>query len=125
MIQEYDCNYSKFDLQRQVSTYPHYLEVITLEDGTVEYAHPSHQQKLIKLACDSIGCNRDTLQWLCPEEYYFNFDTWLCKMSRCVSVWTKFYLAPDGLNDAQRNTLELLISAGAFEGTLSDNIYNK
>lgn len=125
MIQEYDCNYSKFDLQRHISTYPHYLEVIILEDGTVEYAHPSHQQKLIKLACDSIGCNRDTLQWLCPEEYYFDFDTWLCKMSKCVSVWTKFYLAPDGLNDAQRNTLELLISAGAFEGTLSDNICNK
>lgn len=43
--------YCAFDLEKHKQTYVQYLEVVILEDGTVEYAVPSHQEKLIALAC--------------------------------------------------------------------------
>ena len=39
--------YCAFDLEKHKQTYVQYLEVVILEDGTVEYAVPSHQEKLI------------------------------------------------------------------------------
>ena len=41
--------YCAFDLEKHKQTYVQYLEVVILEDGTVEYAVPSHQEKLIAL----------------------------------------------------------------------------
>ena len=41
--------YCAFDLEQHKQTYVQYLEVVILEDGTVEYAVPSHQEKLIAL----------------------------------------------------------------------------
>ncbi len=42
--------YCAFDLEQHKQTYVQYLEVVILEDGTVEYAVPSHQEKLIALS---------------------------------------------------------------------------
>lgn len=47
--------YCAFDLEKHKQTYVQYLEVVILEDGTVEYAVPSHQEKLIALACMKKG----------------------------------------------------------------------
>ena len=41
--------YCAFDLEKHKQTYVQYLEVVILEDGTVEYAVPSHQEKLIEI----------------------------------------------------------------------------
>ena len=44
--------YSKFDVDKHKDTFDSYLEVMILEDGSIEYAVPSHQEKAIKLACE-------------------------------------------------------------------------
>lgn len=53
--------YCAFDLEKHKQTYVQYLEVVILEDGTVEYAVPSHQEKLIALACQKKGVSRQEL----------------------------------------------------------------
>ena len=64
--------YCAFDLEKHKQTYVQYLEVVILEDGTVEYAVPSHQEKLIALACQKKGVSRQELNDLCPREYYYD-----------------------------------------------------
>lgn len=50
--------YCKFDLQKHKSHFINYLEVIVKPDGEVVYAVPSHQEKLIELACLKLRVNR-------------------------------------------------------------------
>lgn len=50
MEEEYNL-YSKFDIQKHKENYINYLEVLILENGEVEYAVPSHQDKAVALAC--------------------------------------------------------------------------
>ena len=101
---EYDCNYSKFDIKQHKAKYVHYLEVIIREDGTIEYAHPCHQEKLIEIACQRLGLTREELCAMCPPEYYGDFTVWLCRMSGAVSVWEDFIIY-DSLNNLQRLAL--------------------
>ena len=49
MENEYDI-YRPFDAEKHKAKYSNYLEVLILEDGTVVYAIPSHQEKAIALA---------------------------------------------------------------------------
>ena len=79
--------YCAFDLEKHKQTYVQYLEVVILEDGTVEYAVPSHQEKLIALACQKRGVTRQELNDLCPREYYYDFLTWLCMQANAVADW--------------------------------------
>ena len=49
MSSEYSI-YSPFDPDKHKETYKNYLEVLSLEDGSVVYAIPSHQENAIALA---------------------------------------------------------------------------
>lgn len=74
MSKEYDI-YSDFDLEQHKKKYVDYLEVLILEDGTVVYAVPSHQEKAIAVACAKLGVCRKELMDMCPPEYYADFMT--------------------------------------------------
>ena len=84
--------YCAFDLEKHKQTYVQYLEVVILEDGTVEYAVPSHQEKLIALACQKKGVSRQELNNLC-----------------------RYGL---GINRKQIGTLRKLKMAGVYGGTI-------
>ena len=104
--------YSEFDLEQHKKTFRNYLEVIIHPDGTVHYAIPSHQEYLIKYACREQACSRETLYNSCPKEYYFDVSTWLCKITKCVSVWSggiQHYGAYEDLTDSQKATIKLLV----------------
>lgn len=45
----YDLMTSKFDVDEHIKNYPFYTEVIIFPDGHVEYAIPSHQEKLCQV----------------------------------------------------------------------------
>lgn len=95
------------------------FEGIIQADGTVLYAHPSHQELLIKLAMEKEHCSRDELFGMCPPEYHYDFLSWLCIQSgNCISVWRNFYLGPI-LSSAQRNALKKLKIAGIYRGKLT------
>ena len=105
-----------FDIERHKQTFHNYLEVVIREDGTVEYAIPSHSETMLSLIMRKRGVSRDEAQKLCPPEYYFDFATWLCMESGCVSVWSDFCIGKP--NDAQYAKLVELRDARLYRGII-------
>ena len=101
--------YCAFDLEKHKQTYVQYLEVVILEDGTVEYAVPSHQEKLIALACQKKGVSRQELN---------DFLTWLCMQANAVAVWNNDCCYGLSINRKQIGTLRRLKKAGVYGGTI-------
>lgn len=106
-----------FDIERHKQTFINYLEVIILNDGTIEYATPSHQEKLISIACSKLSVSRDRLNDLCPKEYYFSFMNWLCMVSECIAVWNTCAIGE--LNEKQKEALKRLKKEGLYNGQLN------
>lgn len=109
--------YSEFDLSKHKETFVNYLEVMILEDGTVVYAVPSHQEKAIEIACDKLGICRQELMDMCPREYYADFMTWLCMVGNVVAVWNNTCVATSP-NRKQVAALKRLKLAGVYRGAL-------
>lgn len=105
-----------FDIETHKAAFVHYLEVVIREDGTVEYAVPSHQEKLIGIAMEKLGVTRGQLYDMCPREYMFDVMRWLCEITNCVAVWTDFYIGV--LNETQRCVLLTLKFHRLYEGEL-------
>lgn len=119
MKTEYDLN-SKFDIEQHKKKYVNYLEVIIFPDGHIEYAVPSHQEKLIAVCREKLRVSRDELNDRCPEEYYCDFITWLCNISECVSVWNDFIIKSDciPMTSQQIRSLNQLKEAGLYGGNV-------
>jgi len=111
--------YSEFDLEQHKKHYPHYLEVIIGPDGNVMYAVPSHQYKLMDIACRKFGVDRKKLDEMCPREYWCDYMRWLCSITDCIAVWERgiqYY----SVNHKQMATLRRLKMAGVYTGLLPD-----
>ena len=106
----------KFNLETHKEAFVNYLEVVIREDGTVEYAVPSHQEKLISIAIKKLGVTRKQLYDMCPREYMFDVTKWLCKITNCVSVWNEFYIGEP--NEMQRWVLQNLKYHGIYGGEI-------
>ena len=102
--------HSDFDIQQHKAHYVNYLEVVIFPDGHIEYAVPSHQEKLIQVCQDKLGVTRYEFENMCPLEYRLDYLTWLCTISGCVSVWDRYIVTSDHipLTQEQRDTIELL-----------------
>lgn len=103
-----------FDIEQHKKTYINYLEVVIFPDGHIEYAVPSHQEKLIDVCMKKLGISRFVLERMCPPEYYMDFQVWLCNMSGCVSVWDRYIVKSDTtpLTKEQEDTIKLLKKEG-------------
>ena len=117
MKEKYDL-YCKFDIEKHKQTYIHYLEVVLFPDGHIEYAVPSHQEKLIQIACDKLEVSRETLFSMCPNDYFFDVLVWLCNITGCVSIWTNGITKSDKvpLTLEQEQMLFTLKDNGLLEG---------
>lgn len=82
--------YSDFNIEQHKKKFINYLEVVIDENGKIMYAVPSHQEKLIRLACEKLKVTREELNTMCPEECYFDFVKWLCKVSGACAAWNLF-----------------------------------
>lgn len=109
--------YSDFDIDQHKKTFIHYLEVVIDENGKIMYAVPSHQEMLIKLACEKLNVIREELNAMRPQEYYFDLMTWLCKISGACAVWEKF-IQRDKLTEHQIRALEILKENGLYLGEI-------
>lgn len=107
-----------FNIETHKKTFINYLEVVIMEDGTIVYATPSHQEKLIALATQKLKVSREQLNDLCPIKYYFDFMNWLCQISGCVSLWNTHMVGK--ANEQQRKAIEQLIKEGLYHGQLAD-----
>ena len=65
--------HSPFNIETHKKTFINYLEVVILENGIIEYAIPSHQEKLISICCKQLNIDRNELAKMCPQEYYFHY----------------------------------------------------
>lgn len=105
--------HSSFDAEVHAKHFINYLEVIILPDGTVEYAVPSHEKKLMDVA-------NLTPKMLSKEQlsdiWCGGTIEWLCKYTGCISVWNDYYIGH--ANNAQRRTLLHLKSMGLYTGKL-------
>ena len=121
-MEEYSI-YCEFDPKKHKEKFVHYLEVIIEEDGHVMYAIPSHQEKMIELACKKYGITRDELNARCPKEYYFDFIKWLPMQTGAIAVWEDGYIGYD-VSRKQAAKLKQLKLYGLYAGNLprcSDN----
>lgn len=109
--------YSDFNIEQHKKTFIHYLEVVIDENGRIMYAVPSHQEMLIKLACEKLNVTREELNAICPQEYYFDLMKWLCKISGACAVWEKFIQA-DKPTEQQVKTLQMLKDSGLYLGEI-------
>ena len=117
--------HSPFNMEIHKKTFVHYLEVVILEDGTIEYAVPSHSKKLEKMVCKKYGFEwkYDYLGSIELCEYYrkelmFKVDwlDWLLAESGCISVWTDRYIGNP--NEKQLAKLKELKDYGLYEGEI-------
>lgn len=109
--------YSKFDVDKHKDTFDSYLEVMILEDGSIEYAVPSHQEKAIKLACEKLQISRSELDRLCPREWWCDYLTWLLQFSGAVAVWENrvWYST---ISQKQISALKMLKLQGLYKGAI-------
>jgi len=103
----------EFDLGKHMSIYKNYLEVVVRADGTVEYAVPSHQEKLIEIGRTQRGMSRQEFIESCPQSMWFDYLTWLIQQTGCVSVWSCGYKA-EIITPAQREVLDMFIKEGVM-----------
>jgi hypothetical protein len=106
--------FAPFDVETHKKTFINYLEVVILEDGTIEYAVPSHQKKATSIACKKLHVTEQELADMCPQEFYFDYNNWLCKMAGCVMVWNEFTMGER--NEKQAAAIERLKKEGLYRG---------
>lgn len=107
--------YSPFDLEQHKKTYTNYLEVIIAEDGTIMYAVPSHQHKLISMACARNNESKEELAARCPRSLFFDYMDYLCGEAKAVAVWNDRYVAVNPTSK-QIAALRRLKLAGVYTG---------
>lgn len=111
--------HSAFDIEKHKATFTDYLEIVIDIDGNIMYAVPSHQEKLIALACQKLGITRDELKALCPKEFYFDFLKWLCLLTGAMSVWNE-HCEYGNPSTKQISTLRRLKMSGLYKGMIPD-----
>lgn len=113
--------YSPFDIKKHKETYINYLEVLILEDGTIEYAVPSHQEKALEIACKKLNKTKQEIEDMCPREYYCDFLTWLLGITGSISVWgtsAEYFIVYKTINKKQIATLKRLKKHGLYKGNI-------
>ena len=111
--------HSDFDIGVHKKYFVNYLEIVILEDGKVEYAIPSHQEKLVNIAAKKLGKTREEIVDMCPPEFYFEYDAWLSQISGAIPVWNNFHRGK--ANKEQLKTLQKLKDAELYRGDVVMN----
>ena len=99
--------YKPFDINIHVNEFIDYLEVIIKKDGTIEYAIPSHQEKLKQVILDDKGFDA-YYHHMNDDEALVDFMQWLCDTAECISVWNKFCIKPKNVTTEQMLALTQL-----------------
>ena len=116
MSEEYNL-YCPFDIEKHKKTFINYLEVVILEDGNIEYAVPSHQEKAIKIACEKLKCDRDYFIDVVSQKHLSDWNEWLTDTAGVIMVWDSF-IQFHNVTQAQIDSLKKLKEAGLYFGTI-------
>lgn len=106
--------YHPFDFDKHKKNFFHYFEAIILPNGVVEYAVPSHQEKLIKIGMQKHHMtNRRDYEELCPREYWCDYLAWLLQDTDCIACWTDHWMGTP--NRFQKHTIKRLLQEQIIE----------
>lgn len=119
--------HSPFDIETHKQTFVSYLEVVISPEGTVEYAVPSHTDKLIEVLAKQKGIKTF------DEAKKYVFDTamnngycssidFLTGVTGYISVWFNGYVAGDPPTKAQLDKLKELFDNGVYAGPTWDTV---
>ena len=106
--------HSDFDIETHKRTFINYLEVVIDKDGTIMYATPSHQQKMIEIYKNQEDLTEDEVWDRIPK----NDDVieWLNDKTGVIAVWNDFYYPNGKANAAQLNQLQILKDNDLYNG---------
>lgn len=122
--------HSPFDIETHKNTFVSYLEVVISPEGTVEYAVPSHSDKLIEIFTKQKGFD-DILK---AKKYIIDTTInngmlstidYLTGVTGYISVWFNGYVAGDPPTKAQLNKLKELFDNGVYAGPTWDTVTPK
>lgn len=118
--------HSPFDIKVHKLTFINYLEVVISPEGVVEYAVPSHSEKLLQVYMEKNavldrGVALNNLSKLCG---LFSYIEALSKVTGYISVWNDCYITGCKPTQQQLNKLKTLKLNGLYRGC-ADDIYHK
>ena len=98
---------SPFDVKTHNKTFIHYCEVVILPDGTIEYANPSHIEKLFEV----YARNHEITVEQAKQKFVADFDFFdnLMKDTAVMLVWYEYEKHLVIPTKEQRESLQLLI----------------
>lgn len=108
---DYDLH-SQFDIDKHKQHFINYCEVVILPSGEIQYAAPSHIEKLIKITEKS----RNEIYEQCPADA--QLMDWLIEQTNCISVWSEFYMGKPKTKE-QEYSLQRLIDNGLTKGRVN------
>ena len=91
----------------EVNQYKNYCEAIIYEDGTIEYATPSHTEKLISVSTKRYGITRDQLFKLIPM--WASPVHWLAEYNNTAIIWYDFAILSKDYTKKQISTIKALM----------------
>lgn len=118
--------HSPFDIKVHKLTFINYLEVVISPEGVVEYAVPSHSEKLLQVYMEKNaildrGVALNNLSKLCG---LFSYIEALSKVTGYISVWNDAYITGCKPTQQQLNKLKTLKLNGLYRGR-TDDVYHK
>lgn len=109
-----------FDIETHKRTFINYLEVCLDGSGNVHYAVPSHQEWLIRYACNKHNMTRKEFEDTCPRERWWDYMLWLTEQTGCIVVWDTGFIGR--INPLQQKTLLTLKANGLYCGQTKEGI---
>lgn len=113
---------SPFDIKVHKLTFINYLEVVISPDGVVEYAVPSHVEKLLQIYMQQKGLTdrEEAISELEMPCFNLGYMECLSKKTGYISVWNHCYATGCKPTQKQLNTLKTLKLNGLYLGRTND-----
>ena len=92
-----------FNIKKHAANFDNYCEVIIWPDGKIEYAVPSHQQKLIACYAQMEGISTEEAHQQCLDDYAL-YNTLMKKTGIC-QIWYDHIYNEVPLTDAQMQAI--------------------
>lgn len=114
-----------FDIETHKQTFVSYLEVVISPEGVVEYATPSHTDKLIEILAKQKGIKdfyeaKKYVWQTCINNDICSSIDFLTGVTGYISVWFGHYVSADPPTKQQLAKLQELFKEGVYIGPTRD-----
>lgn len=108
-----------FDMTLHKEIFTDYLEVVIYKDGKIEYAVPSHTNKMAEIYMKQCGLSniREAMDRI-PPEYYGAMIEWFNIQTGAICVWSNGFMGQ--ANRKQLAVLRKLKMFGIYKGPIKN-----